>query len=233
MGGECFKDEHQNQNSTTEQPLQVLPEDQQTPVHRNLKEVAQAQRISLDVGRKPFNRPVDLKFIETDVQTPLIREESQARLQPVRRGQHSPTSIAEVADFTMRKERRSKLTQLGSQSPTKLHADFKKRLNPEAQSDQEERKKISFDAVEYDLSAAFQKIDRDHDGKIGMFDLMRELKRDNPTWKRAELDKIQAFLDQVVSVYSSAEDHNWEYGDFLNFMHDAACLDRSPRRQKN
>lgn len=230
MGGECFKDEQPTQNSTTEQPLQALPEDQLQPLHRDVKE--EAQRISLDVGRKPAHRPVDLKFVETDAQTPLIQDETQARPQTVRRGQHSPTSIADVAEFTMRKERRNKLTQLGSQSPTKLHADFKKRLNPEAQSDQEERKKISFDSVEYDLSAAFQKIDRDHDGKIGMFDLMRELKRDNPTWKRAELDKIQAFLDQVVSVYSSAEDHNWEYGDFLNFMHDAACLDRSPRRLK-
>ena len=231
MGGECFRDEQPTQNLTTEQPHPAHPEDQQLPLHKDLKD--EAQRISLDVRKKPALRPVDCKMAETDAQTPVIREDSQARQQSARRAQHSPTSIGDVVDFSMRKERRNKLTQLGSQSPTRLHADFRKRLNPEAHQDQEERKKVTFEAVEYDLSAAFQKIDRDHDGKIGMFDLMRELKRDNPLWKRADLDRIQAFLEQVVSVYSSAEDHNWEYGDFLNFMHDAACLDRSPRRQKN
>ena len=233
MGNDCMKETNSSPEAHKGSPFSLKGDAIMTQGHEDgSKEEGEAVRINLNLTKKNAVWPkYEEKHRLSAVGSTQILE-SYCVDSPSRNLIYSPVRFNDVALFALRNEKKKRMIAMGIKDPVRvtLHSDFKNRLNLTQETTATEKKQLVLDGVEYNLSRTFNVIDRDKDGKIGMFDLMREVKKGNPMMTDLELEKLQYFLDEVVGIYSSEDNHIWNLNDFMNFMQDAAELEKSPRK---
>jgi len=149
------------------------------------------------------------------------REDSFLKRRFSRDENKKPTfSMADVVGMALRKAHQEQ----GLASPQmRLDKNLKDKLHlvSEEYHGNNEIEKISFETGSFDLVNAFQNIDRDRDGQITVFDMVRELKRSNPLASKEEITKYQKFLEAIMPEYSHTKDGFWNFHHFQKFMYDS------------
>lgn len=169
-------------------------------------EMPRPEHLSPDVERTPSTPP------------PLIQRRISRKI-----------TVADVVEMALYQGKALQNRQPSHEPTIRLASDLKKNLHVEStysQQAKKNREKVCFDSTECDLVAAFQNVDRDRDGKVSIFDLVRELRRTNPLASKQEILTYQQFMELIMPVYSKEKKLFWTFSEFQRFMHDSALLER-------